>query len=175
MILIVFTLTNLFEGLFFCGYTPVEISLRRIWGISTDQVVWTSTASLLGVVVMIVFFNFFSERLSLVQMNLVGLSLCCVGFGLKFLLTVNFLFCVLAQFLIGMGTCFTINIQLTVCFSYFSDKYLSLCVPLVTLSNIIGDSHKVLAWGTRISSSSCRMTLAHPVRRTAGNTWFSTS
>ena len=137
--MIIFAITNIFMGFPYSGYGPIDEPLQKIWNVSTMKIILTSTGTLIGTLLMTFFFNFFSKRLTIKNMNILGLCWALLGFGLKFLIKTNFWFCVVGQFFLGVGICFIINIQLSIGFAYFSEKYRSMSISVLTLANMIGN------------------------------------
>jgi hypothetical protein len=139
----IYGVINIFLGFPYAGYSPIEQTLQNISNITTFQIIMTSTSTLVGVLVMTLFFNFFSKCFSVVHLNLIGLIFSLLGYGCKFFMEKNFWFCIAGQFLLGVGVCFIINIELSFAFSYFSKKYRSMSISILTLANMIGKFNKV--------------------------------
>ena len=144
-----FTVTNVFMGFPYSGYGPIDKPLEKIWKVSTLEIILTSTGTLAGTLLMTLFFNCFSKRLTIKSLCSLGLCWALAGFGLKFLIERDFWFCVAGQFLIGAGICFVINIQLSVAFAYFSPKYRSMIISLLNLSNMLGGCWCILRYSLK--------------------------
>ena len=138
MILLIVTLENFYIGLPNSGFTPLKEPFCKFLNASTVEVVMTSFSFLIGIVANSVIFNYLCQKFSLRYMNFLCLLTLLIGSVIRLFSNINIFFIFLGQFIMGLGACIVINIQISVSFYWFSERTRGIALAFISIANLLG-------------------------------------
>ena len=138
MILLIIVMENFYIGLPNSGFTPLEENITKFYSVSRNMVVLTSFFYLLGIILNSFIFNYLCQNFSLKYLNFLSLLVLLIGAVVRLFAEYAFWLILLGQFIIGLGACVIINIQISTSFYWFSEKTRGIALALISIANLFG-------------------------------------